>query len=92
MKIGLKTDAIITSLKNIWNTESLGVIKQKIIEPNEVDIAHNEIRDKVELTWKERYPVVPDNYTLVKKQYSQLKRLQKDPVMLDKYSKIMKDY
>ena len=53
---------------------------------------HNGIRYEVELPWKEKYLDISDSHILAKRRlYSQIKRLQKDPEMLDKYNQIMKE-
>ena len=89
----LKPDEIKKSLNKFWNTEGLGVVKEEFLKPNEVRIRHNGIRYEVELPWKEKYPDISDNYTLAKRRlYSLIKRLQKDPEMLDKYKQIMKEH
>ena len=47
---------------------------------------------EVELPWKEKYSDISDNYMLAKRRlYSQIKSLQKDPKMLDKYNQIIKE-
>ena len=92
MTIDLKPDEITKSLNKFWDTESLGVVKEEFLKPNEVRIRHNGIRYDVELPWKEKYPDISDIYKLAKRRlYSQIKRLQKDPEMLDKYNQIMKE-
>ena len=90
--IDLKLDEITKSLNKFWDTESLGVVKEEYLKPNEVRIRLNGIRYEVELPWKEKYPDISDNYILAKRRlYSQIKRLQKDPEILDKYNQIMKE-
>ena len=92
MAIDLKPDQITKSLNKFWDTESLGVVKEEFLKPNEVCIRHNGIRYEVELPWKKKYPDISDNYILAKRRlYSQIKRLQRDPEMLDKYNQIIKE-
>ena len=92
MTMDLKSDEITKSLNKFWDTESLGVVKVEFLKPNEVRIRHNGIRYQVELQWKVKYPDILDNYILAKRRlYSQIKRLQKDPEMLNKYNQIMKE-
>ena len=92
MTIDLKPDEITKSLNKFWDTESLGVVKEEFLKPNEVCIRHNGIRYQVELPWKEKYPEISDNYILAKRRlYNQIKRLQRDPEMLDKYNQIIKE-
>ena len=38
MTIDLKTDEITKSLNKFWDTESLGVVKEEFLKPNEVSI------------------------------------------------------
>ena len=84
MTIDLKPDEITNSLNKFWDAESLGVVKEGFLRPNEVRIRHNGIRYEVNLPWKEKYPDISDNYISAKRRlYSQIKRLQKDPEMLD---------
>ena len=91
MTIDLKPDEITKSLNKFWDTESLGVVKEEFLKPNEVRIRHNGIRYEVELPWKKKYPDISDNYILAKKRsYSQTKRSLKHPEMLDKYNQIIK--
>ena len=91
--IDLKPDEITKSLNKFWDTENPGVVKEDFLKPNEVLIRHNGIRYEVELPWKVKYPDISDNYILAKRRrlYSQIKRLQKDPEMFDKYNQIMKE-
>ena len=92
MTIGLKPHDITKSLNKFWDTVSLGVVKEEFLKPKEVCIRHNGIRYEVELPWKEKYPDISDNYILAKRRlYSQIKRLQRDPEMLDKYNQIIKE-
>ena len=92
MTIDWKLDEITKSLNKFWDTESLGVVKEEFLKPNEVCIRHNGIRNEVELPWKEKYPGISNNYILAKRRlYSQIKRLQKHPEKLDKYNHIMKE-
>ena len=92
MKIDLKPDAISKSLNKFWDIGRLGVVKEKFLKPSEVPIRHNGIRHEIELPWKEKYPDISDNCILAKRRlYNQIKRLQKDPEMLDKYKQIMKE-
>ena len=92
MTIDLSPDEITKSLNKFWYTESLGVVKEESLKPNEVPTRHNGIRYKVELPWKEKYPDISDNYILAKRRlYSQIKRFQKDLEMLDKYNQIKKE-
>ena len=77
MTIDLKPDEITKSLNKFWDTESLGVVKEEFLKPNEVRIRYNGIRYEVELPWKEKYPDISDNYILAKRRlYSQIKRLE----------------
>ena len=64
MTIDLKPDEITKSLNKFWDTESLGVVKEEFLKPNEVRIRHNGIRYEVELPWKKKYPDISDNYIL----------------------------
>ena len=64
MTIDLKSDEIPKSLNKFWDTESLGVVKEEFLKPNEVRLRHNGIRYEVELPWKEKHPDVLDNYIL----------------------------
>ena len=92
MTIDLKPDEITKSLNKFWDTESLEVVKEEFLKPIEVCIRHNGIRYQVELPWKEKYPEISDNYILAKRRlYNQIKRLQRDPEMLDKYNQIIKE-
>ena len=91
MAIDLKPDKITKSLNTIWDTESLGVVKEEFLKPKEVCIRHNGIRYEVELLWKEKYSDILDNYILSKRRLnSQIKGLQKDTENLDKYIQIMR--
>ena len=67
MTIDLKPYEITKSLNKFWDTESLGVVKEEFLKPNEVCIRHNGIRYEVELPWKEKYPDISDNYILAKR-------------------------
>ena len=49
MTIDLKPDEITKSLNILWDTESLGVVKEEFLQLNEVRIRHNGIRYEVEL-------------------------------------------
>ena len=92
MTIDLKPDEITKSLNKFWDTESLGVVKEKFVNPDEVCIRHNGIRYEVKLPWKKKYPDISDNYILANRRlYSQIKRLQRDPEILDKYNQIIKE-
>ena len=62
MTIDLKPDEITKSLIKFWDTESLGIVKEKFVKPNEVCIRHNGIRYEVKLPWKKKYPDISDNY------------------------------
>ena len=74
------------------DTESLGVVKEEFLKLNEIRIKHNGIRYEVELPGKEKHPI-SDNYILAKRRiYSQIKGLQKDPEMLEKYNQIIKEH
>ena len=64
MTIDSKPDEITKSLNKFWDTESLGVVKEEFLKPNEVRIRHNGIRYEVELPWKKKYPDISDNYIL----------------------------
>ena len=75
MRIDLKSDEIPKSLNKFWGTESLGVVKEEFLKPNEVRLRHNRIRYEVELPWKEKHPDISDNYILKGRLYSQIKRL-----------------
>ena len=92
MTIDLKPYEITKSLNKFWDTESLGVVKKEFLKPSELWIRHNGIIYEVDLPWKDKYPHISDNYILAKKRLcSQIKRLQKDPEMLDKYNQIKKE-
>ena len=65
--IDLKPDEITKSIKTFWNTESLQVIKEEFVKPDEVCIRLNGIRYEVKVTWKEKYPDISDNYILAKR-------------------------
>ena len=62
MTIDLKPDEITKSLNKFWDTESLGIVKEKFVKPSEVCIRHNGIRYEVKLPWKKKYPDISDNY------------------------------
>ena len=66
MTIDLKPDEITKSLNKFWDTESLGVVKEEFLKPNEVRIRHNGIKYEVELPWREKYPDISDNYIFSK--------------------------
>ena len=67
MTIDLKPDEITKSINKFWDTESLGVVKEEFLKPNEVRIRHNGIRYEVELPWKKQHPDISDNYILAKR-------------------------
>ena len=76
----LKPDEITKSLGKSSNTESVRVVKEEFLNPNEICIRRNRIRYKVELPWREKYPDISDNHILAKRRlHSQIKSLQKDP-------------
>ena len=78
MTIDMKPDEITKSLNKLWDTESLGVVKEEFLKHNEVHIRHNGIRYEVELPWKDKYPDISDNYILAKRRlYRQIQRLQR---------------
>ena len=64
MTIDLKPDEITKSLNKFWDTESLGVVKEVFLNPNEVQVRHNGIRYEVELPGKEKYPDISHNYMI----------------------------
>ena len=49
MTIDLRQDEIKKSLNKFWDTESLGVVKEKFLRLKEVRVRHNRIRYEVEL-------------------------------------------
>ena len=61
MTIDLRQDEIKKSLNKFWDTESLGVVKEKFLRLKKVRVRHNRIRYEVELPWKEKYPDNSDN-------------------------------
>ena len=92
MTIDLKSNEITKSLNKLWDTESLGVVKEEFLKNNKVRISHNGIRYEVELPWKKKSPNISGNYILAKRRlYSQIKRLQNDPKIMDKYNQIIKE-
>ena len=92
MTTDLKSNEITKSLNKLWDTKSLGVVKEEFLKPNKVRISHNGIRYEVELPWENKYPNISGNYILAKRRlYSQIKRLQKDPKIMDKYNQIIKE-
>ena len=56
MKIDLKPVAITESLNKFWDTESLRVVKEEFLKPNEIRIRHNGIRYEVELPLEKEIP------------------------------------
>ena len=67
MTTDLKPDEITKSLNKFWDPESLGVIKEEFLKPNEVRIRQYGIRYEVELPWKEKYSDISNNYILAKR-------------------------
>ena len=85
--VDITNESLDGSLQRFWDLESLGV------RPRSVErITFENDRYEVHLPWKLPHPILPDNYELSIKQWSNLlKRLNQDPEVLKEYDSVIRE-
>jgi hypothetical protein len=88
-------------LSQFWNIESMGVSAKECEDTEatthlalyqEKCVTFEDGKYKAMLPWKQEHPPLPDNYAVAKKRTeSTIRRLSKDPLLLQKYSEIIAD-
>ena len=86
------------SLERFWNLESFRITKNEtdckldheMQRYQQILVEHENGRDTARLPWKPEHPELPTNYNIVmKRTKSTVRRLVKEPKLLEKYSKII---
>ena len=77
----------------MWDLESIGIkSNDDVHESFENDIGFSEGRYSVKLPWKQGHDPLPSNINIsLSRMKGQLKRLRKEPEVLDEYDSIMKE-
>ena len=91
-----KGDALINSLREFWNVESLGILDRSTEDsltssfPPKITFQNN--RYSVNLPWKLDHPEIPNHLSLCESRLKGLfRKLQSSPEMLLEYDQIIKD-
>ena len=89
-------DPLIDTLKQFWETESIGIKGELECEQSSDcfngNVRFNGERYEVELPWKENRPVISSDYDLcVDRLKSLQRRLLKDPELIQEYHRIIED-
>jgi hypothetical protein len=83
-----------TTLNRFSELESLGIVNEEDTLYNQLKntIKFKENRYEVALPWKEHHPPLPSNYELsVRRLTGLLRRLRKDPQLLQEYDAVIRD-
>ena len=90
-------DELVDSLKQFWETESIGIHEPELQKEDEkqefmTEVTHNGERYDVGLPWKEELLPIPSHY---QQSYNRLRslhhKLKKEPQVLQEYDKIIKE-
>ena len=87
-------DPLVEEMKKFWELESIGTLSNEAsVHDKFLDTIHKrDSRYEVSLPWKERHPLLPDNYEVaVSRLNSVLKHLKKDPELLAEYNRIIEE-
>lgn len=86
-------DSLDRNVQRLWDLETLGVtacdgVYEEFIE----SISFNGPRYSVKLPWKESHDSLPSNYELsLSRMNSQIRKLRKEPEVLEEYDAVIKD-
>ena len=90
---GLDKASLDLEVSRLWDLKSLGIkISDEVHESFENEIEFLEGRDSVKLPWKLGHDPLPSNFTNgVSRMKGQLKRLKREPEVLNEYDSIIKE-
>ena len=82
-----------SEIHKLWDLESIGIkSNEDVHESFENDIGFSEGRYSVKLPWKQGHDPLPSNINIsLSRMKGQLKRLRKEPEVLDEYDSIIKE-
>lgn len=82
-----------SEVSKLWDLDSLGIkVTDEVHETFEDDIDFSDGRYSVKLPWKQGHDLLPSNYVnSLSRMKGQLKRLRKEPEVLDEYNSIIKE-
>lgn len=81
------------NVQKLWDLETLGITDSDEVHEEFVDnISFNGVRYSVKLPWKEGHDNLPRNYaTSLSRLKGQVKKLRKEPNLLDEYDAVIKE-
>ena len=86
-------DSLERNVQRLWDLETLGVTEcDGVYEEFMDNISFNGTRYSVKLPWKEGHDSLPSNYELsLSRMKSQIRKLRKQPEILEEYDAVMKE-
>lgn len=91
--VALERASLDSEINKLWDLESIGIkSSDEVHESFENDIEFSGERYSVKLPWKQGHDPLPSNYeNSLSRLKGQLKRLRKEPEVLDEYDSIIKE-
>ena len=91
--IAIASDSLESTVGKLWDLDSLGIkASDEVHESFENDISFIDGRYSVKLPWKQGHEPLPRNYAnSLSRMKGQIKRLEREPEVLEEYDSIIKD-
>lgn len=91
--VAIDRDSLESEVRKLWDLESLGIkASDEVHESFESDINFIDGRYSVKLPWKQGHDTLPSNYAnSLSRMKGQIKRLGKEPEILEEYDSIIKE-
>lgn len=91
--VAIVKDSLEGAVNQLWDLESLGIKpSDEVHESFESDIGFTDGRYSVKLPWKQGHEPFPSNHAnSLSRMKSQIKRLKREPEVLEEYDSIIKD-
>ena len=91
--IAIASDSLESTVGKLWDLDSLGIkASDEVHESFENDISFIDGRYSVKLPWKQSHEPLPSNYAnSLSRMKGQIKRLKREPEVLEEYDSIIKD-
>ena len=91
--VAIVKDSLDSAVSQLWDLESLGIkASDDVHESFESEISFIDGRYSVKLPWKQGHEPLPSNYAIsLSRMKGQIKRLKREPEVLEEYDSIIKD-
>ena len=91
--LAIVKDSLDSAVSQLWDLESLGIkASDEVHESFESDISFIDGRYSVKLPWKQGHEPLPSNYgNSLSRMKGQIRRLKREPEVLEEYDSIIKD-